>query len=49
VVRFFPSGDSEAMAEAMLEVIQNPTLQGLLVQAGLEYVEQNSWGRKRQE
>jgi glycosyltransferase involved in cell wall biosynthesis len=49
VVRFFPSGDSEAMADAMLEVYQNQTLRNSLVEAGLEYVERNGWSRKKNE
>ncbi|MCL4797890.1 MAG: glycosyltransferase [Bryobacteraceae bacterium] len=49
VVRFFPSGDSEAMAAAIVEVIENPTLRERLVRAGREYVERNSWKMKKGE
>ena len=49
VVHFFPSGDSQAMAEAMLDVINNQELRQSLVARGYEYVERNSWGRKKKE
>jgi glycosyltransferase involved in cell wall biosynthesis/peptidoglycan/xylan/chitin deacetylase (PgdA/CDA1 family) len=49
LVRFFPSGDSEAMADAILELIQNPILRNSLVKAGLEYVERNNLNRKKAE
>jgi glycosyltransferase involved in cell wall biosynthesis len=48
-VRFFPSGDSAAMAEAMYEVASNPALRATLVRRGLEYVERNGWDRNKQE
>jgi replicative DNA helicase len=49
VVHFFPSGDSEAMANAMLDVIHDKGLRASLVARGYEYVERNSWGRKKKE
>ncbi len=49
VVHFFPSGDSEAMAKAMLDVINDKTLRESLVARGYEYVERNSWGSKKKE
>jgi glycosyltransferase involved in cell wall biosynthesis len=49
VVHFFPSGDSEAMANAMLDVIHDKELRASLVTRGYEYVERNSWGRKKKE
>lgn len=49
VVHFFPSGDSEAMASAMLDVIHDKDLRASLVARGYEYVERNSWGRKKKE
>jgi glycosyltransferase involved in cell wall biosynthesis len=49
VVHFFPSGDSHAMAEAMLDVINNQELRQSLVARGYEYVERNSWDRKKKE
>jgi glycosyltransferase involved in cell wall biosynthesis len=42
-VRFFPSGDIEGMANAMVEVIENQTLRDNLVNRGLEYVKLNNW------
>jgi hypothetical protein len=47
VVRFFESGDDRAMAEAMLEVVQNGALREALVARGYEYVKQNSWDRRK--
>jgi glycosyltransferase involved in cell wall biosynthesis len=49
VVRFFASGDSQALAEAMLEVVENRELRESLVRAGYEYVAENSWDVKREE
>ena len=49
VVHFFRSGDSEAMAEAMLDVINNKDLRQSLIAHGYEYVERNGWGRKKKE
>lgn len=49
VVRFFPSGDSEAMAAAILDVLENGELRERLVKAGMEYVERNSWKLKKGE
>jgi glycosyltransferase involved in cell wall biosynthesis len=49
VVHFFPSGDSEAMAMAMLDVINDSALRESLVVRGYEYVERNGWGRKKKE
>jgi len=47
-VRFFTSGDVNALAEALLEVIENPELRESLIAGGLEYVERHSWdSRKR--
>jgi glycosyltransferase involved in cell wall biosynthesis len=42
-VKFFHSGDSAAMAEAMLEVIENQTVRASLIEGGYNYVAQNSW------
>ena len=47
VVHFFHSGDSQAMAEAMLDVINNQDLRESLIARGYEYVERNGWGRKK--
>lgn len=46
VIRFFKSGDSEAMAEAMLDVLKNRVLRESLIGRGYEYVERNSWAQK---
>ena len=43
VVRFFASGDSEAMADAMLGVIEDGALRKSLVTAGYEYVTRHNW------
>ncbi|MGA2908240.1 MAG: glycosyltransferase [Terracidiphilus sp.] len=48
-VRFFPSGDSAAMAEAMYEVARNPALRESLIRRGLEYVELHCWDRTKQQ
>lgn len=49
VVRFFPSGDSEAMAAAIAEVLENGALRERLVKAATVYVERNSWTVKKAE
>jgi glycosyltransferase involved in cell wall biosynthesis len=49
VVHFFPSGDSQAMAEAMLDVINDRDLRQTLVANGYEYVERHSWDQKKKE
>jgi glycosyltransferase involved in cell wall biosynthesis/peptidoglycan/xylan/chitin deacetylase (PgdA/CDA1 family) len=49
VVHFFRSGDSQAMAEAMLDVIDNPDFRESLIARGYEYVERNDWAQKKQE
>jgi glycosyltransferase involved in cell wall biosynthesis len=49
VVHFFESGDSKAMAEAMLDVINNKNLRDSLVARGYEYVERNGWAQKKKE
>jgi len=49
VVRFFTSGDSQELAEGILEVLQNRELRESLVRAGYEYVALNSWDVKRRE
>jgi glycosyltransferase involved in cell wall biosynthesis/peptidoglycan/xylan/chitin deacetylase (PgdA/CDA1 family) len=49
VVRFFPSGDIQSMADAMLEVIQSRELREDLVARGLEYSARNDWSEKKKE
>jgi glycosyltransferase involved in cell wall biosynthesis len=43
VVRFFASGDSQAIADAMLDVIENRELRETLVRNGLDYAARNNW------
>ena len=49
VVRFFESGDIQALAEAMLEVIENKGLRESLIAGGFRYVELNGWDRRKPE
>jgi glycosyltransferase involved in cell wall biosynthesis len=49
VVHFFASGDSEAMAKAMLDVINDRDLRDSLAQRGFEYVQLHGWERKKKE
>jgi len=49
VVHFFRSGDSQAMAEAMLDVINDKDLRQSLIARGYEYVERNGWDQKKKE
>ena len=49
VVHFFRSGDSQAMAEAMLDVVNNKELRESLVRRGYDYVERNDWGQKKKQ
>lgn len=48
-VHFFPSGDSRALAEAIVDVATNRELRKTMITRGYAYVEQNGWGRKKQE
>ena len=48
-VHFFPSGDREALANAILDVVKNPELRASLIQRGYEYAEQHGWGQKKKE
>ena len=48
-VRFFTAGDDRAMAEAMLDVIQNSQLRNELIENGYKYAERHGWDRKRKE
>ena len=48
VVRFFPSGDVQGLADAMLELIRSKPLRDSLSARGREYVARQSWdARKR--
>lgn len=46
LVRFFTSGDSEAMAKAVLTVVDDNALRASMIAKGLEYAERNNWGHK---
>ena len=49
VVHFFRSGDSQAMAQAMLDVVNDKDLRDSLIARGYEYVERNGWDQKKKE
>jgi glycosyltransferase involved in cell wall biosynthesis len=49
VVRFFTSGDVKALAEGMIEVIENATLREKLIAGGHRYVDLHSWDRRKHE
>jgi glycosyltransferase involved in cell wall biosynthesis len=49
VVHFFESGNSQAMAEAMLDVIYNKDLRDSLIARGYDYAERNGWKEKKKE
>ena len=47
-VRFFPSGDIEALAEAMVEVIENKSLRETLIRHGFEHVRaKTNWNTRK--
>ena len=48
-VRFFPSGDVQALADAMLELIRRKDLRDSLSARGKQYVAQNSWTVRKQD
>lgn len=47
VVRFFPSGDCEALADAMYEVLTNSELQSRLVSRATECAARNDWHNRK--
>lgn len=47
-VHFFASGDSSAMAEAMLDVARNREMRESLIARGHEYVQRNGWDQNRE-
>jgi glycosyltransferase involved in cell wall biosynthesis len=49
VVRFFPSGDSDALAEAMLEMISDPNLRRQMAARASEYAVRNSWETRKED
>jgi glycosyltransferase involved in cell wall biosynthesis len=48
-VHFFPSGDVQALAGAILDVAKNDELRKRLIARGLEYVERNGWDARKKE
>ena len=49
VVRFFPSGDTEALARAMIDLLSNEPVRRQYIEAGLAYARQNSWDGRKQD
>lgn len=49
VVRFFASGDSQSLADAMLDVFEHRELRESLVNAGYKYVALNCWETRKKE
>ena len=47
VVRFFESGNSDALAGAMFDVLSNEELRQGLVTRAAEYVARNSWRHRK--
>jgi glycosyltransferase involved in cell wall biosynthesis len=47
VVRFFESGNADALAEAMYEVLNDPQKRFDMVERALKYVSLNSWENRR--
>ena len=47
VVRFFPSGNHEALAEAMLQMIGNPELRRQMAARASAYAADNSWEKRK--
>jgi hypothetical protein len=48
-VRFCESGNAQAFAEAMVEVLTDQDMRRRLVRHACEYVARNHWGSRRQE
>ena len=49
VVRFFPSGDVSALADAMVTIAEERPLREALIAGGYDYADRNSWDRKKQD
>ncbi len=49
VLRFFESGNSDALAEAMLEVLRDAGVRKRMISHALEYSAQNSWASRKAE
>jgi hypothetical protein len=48
-VHFFRSGDSQALAHAILDVAQNEEMRRTLIARGYEYAQKHGWPEKKQE
>jgi glycosyltransferase involved in cell wall biosynthesis/peptidoglycan/xylan/chitin deacetylase (PgdA/CDA1 family) len=48
-VQFFTSGDPEAMANAMLAVIQNGERRAALIESGYQYADRHGWNSRRRD
>ena len=46
-VRFFTPGDSDSLAEAILDVMNNVSLRQSLIENGLRCAQENSWERRK--
>jgi glycosyltransferase involved in cell wall biosynthesis len=49
VVRFFESGNDEALAQAMFDVLTSPELRDSLIRNANGYVQRNGWGQHKLE
>jgi len=49
VIRFFTSGDAQALADTMIELIRRKDLRDSLSAHGKEYVARNSWDVRKQD
>ncbi len=47
IVRFFESGNADALADALLEMLSNAPLRQRMVAAALDYAAQNSWNVRK--
>ena len=47
VVRFFESGNADALANSMIEVLQSPELRRRMVDNALAYSDEHSWKRRK--
>jgi glycosyltransferase involved in cell wall biosynthesis len=47
VVRFFESGNDDALADAILDVLQNPALRQRMVANAFDYSKRNSWESRK--
>ncbi|MEO7597987.1 MAG: glycosyltransferase, partial [Opitutus sp.] len=47
VVRFFESGNSDALATAMIEVLKDTSLRNRLVSSALDYAQRHGWNSRK--